>query len=73
MLQGIDSVQPTGSDECFLDVFGGPKQLKNGIRDFRKSEVTGGYVWIFQGYVTFRFVEIRTYAPGSYVRVYASP
>jgi hypothetical protein len=34
VLQGIDSVQPTGSDECFLDVFGGPKQLKNGIGDF---------------------------------------
>ena len=49
MLQGIDSVQPTGSDECFLDVFGGPKQLKNGIGDFRKSEVTGGYGWIFSG------------------------
>ena len=49
MLQGIDSVQPTGSDECFLDVFGGPKQLKNNIGNFRKLEVSGGYVWIFSG------------------------
>jgi hypothetical protein len=38
VLQGIDSVQPTGSDECFLDVLEVQSSYKL-VAEFLKSEV----------------------------------